>query len=300
MAKRVFITIFQHWKQLSSRMRSATRIFYNRVPKCASKFIITLLTVAQEVSSQRYKLYHSKKYNKFRLNNTEMNAFLTEIDAYDRTERPWVFDQHTYFVNFKEHNRTNPLYINVVRKPIDLLFSKYHFRRRRDFDPEKMSAKRHNMTYDDCVFSNQYECTARYAFRVGSVPYFCGQAEVCTKPSKEAVQVAKRNVNRYYGVVALMEDLMNGIALLEQTTPKLFKGMTAMAASMINRRINKRKKKAERPAKALAIMEERLQYDNELYAFLKQRYMLFKRYFQTESFVKQTLGSINQTVPGHS
>ena len=108
------------------------------------------------------------------------------------------------------------------------------------------------------------------------------------------------NVNKFYGVVALNEDMLNGIALLEQTTPRLFKGMTAVAASMINMRVNKRKKKVKRPAKALAIMEARLRYDHELYAFLKQRYMLFKRYFQTESFVKQTLGSINQTVPGHS
>ena len=79
--------------------------------------MITLLTVAQE-SLQRYKLCHSKKYNKFRLNSTEMNAFLTEIDSYDHTERPWVFDQHTYFVNFKEHNRTNPLYINGISESL--------------------------------------------------------------------------------------------------------------------------------------------------------------------------------------
>ena len=148
---------------------------------------------------------------------------------------------------------------------------------------------RHSMTFDECVYSYHWECSAEYAFRVGSVPYFCGQAEVCIKPSKEAVQLAKRNVNKYYGVVALTEDIMNGVALLEQTTPKLFRGLTSVAASMINTKVNTAPKSYDKPPKAMEIMEQRLELENDFYAFIKQRYELFKQHFQTERFLNERL-----------
>ena len=139
---------------------------------------------------------------------------------------------------------------------------------------------RHSMTFDECVYSYHWECSAEYAFRVGSVPYFCGQAEVCIKPSKEAVQLAKRNVNKYYGVVALTEDIMNGVALLEQTTPKLFRGLTSVAASMINiTNSNATKTFHRQQQNAMEMMDQRLALDNELYSFIKQRYEVFKDIF---------------------
>ena len=280
-----------------TRMQNATRIFYNRVPKCGSAFVLEVLKTMKN-SDKRFQSIHSTEYSLWRLRSeTAMRQLMNEFDKYDTGGGPWVFDRHLFFVDFTQYNRTNPLYINFVRKPIDGFFSQYHYIRELHPPPE-MALKRHSMTFEECVYSNHSECSMKTAFRI--VPFFCGHSEICVQPSRKALQLAMHNVNKFYGVVALNEDMLNGLALLEQTTPKLFKGLTTVAASMINRRINKRKKKVKRPTKALAIMEDRLHYDNELYAFLKQRYMLFKRYFQTESFVKQTLGSINQTVPGHS
>ena len=280
-------------------MRNATRIFYNRVPKCGSSFTIEALKLAQK-RYDRFHQIHSKIFIKHeRINEQKTFEFMTSIDELDSKGKPWVFDRHLHFIDFTKYNRVNPLYINIVRKPIDRFLSYYYFIRQADFI-YKMETPRRNMTFEECVYSNDSECSTEGAFQDGSIPYFCGQAEICTKPTREAVALAKKNVNRYFGVVALNEDLLNGLALCEQTTPDVFRGLTNIAASMINKKINKASTTHKRPPEAVRIMEERLALENEFYAFVKQRYLLFKEHFQTERFVQENVRLIKQatqTVP---
>ena len=247
---------------------------------------------AAQRSFKRYHQFRSALYGNFRLNATEMNQFLAEIDTFDRT-KPWVFDRHLHFVDFTSYNRTNPLYINVVRKPVDMFFSKYYYRRRRPLNATYFTKEKYKMTFEQCVYTNDTECLTEHAHEVGAMMYFCGQAEICTTPSKEALNLAKRNVNKHFGVVALIEDSLNGIALLEQTTPKLFRGLTSVAASMINTKVNTARKTYDKPPKAIKMMDQRLVLENEFYAFIKQRYELFKQYFQTERFVNETLAKLS-------
>ena len=140
------------------------------------------------------------------------------------------------------------------------------------------------MTFEQCVYSNHSECSLQNAFKTGAIPYFCGHAAVCRQPTIEAVVLAKKNVNRYFGVVALTEDIMNGLVLLEQTTPSMFEGLTRVTSHMANRRINSARGEIRRSQRAMEIMEKRLELENHFYAFVKQRYTLFKDYFQTENF----------------
>ncbi len=58
-------------------------------------------------------------------------------------------------------------------------------------------------------------------------PYFCGQAQECHVLGSEwALQKAKDNVDRWYPVVGVLEDLEDTIAVLEHKIPSYFKGFT--------------------------------------------------------------------------
>ena len=276
-----------NWTELTAKMRSARRIIYNRVPKCGSKFWLAVMTAAQR-AFKRFHQYRSGIYKTFRPNATEMSQLLAEIDRFNRS-KGWLFDRHLHFVDFTSYNRSNPLYINVVRKPVDRFLSKYYYRRRHPLNVTHLAKAKYNMTFEQCVHTNHTECSAENAYKIGSILYFCGQAEICKTPSNEALNLAKRNVNKYYGVVALTEDTLNGIALLEQTTPKLFRGLTSVAASMINTKVNTAPKSYDKPPKAMEIMEQRLELENDFYAFIKQRYELFKQHFQSERFLNERL-----------
>ena len=282
-----------NWTELTAKLRSARRIIYNRVPKCGSKFWLAVMTAAQR-SFKRHHQFRSGAYKIYRPNATEMMQLLTEVDTFDRTQ-PWLFDRHLHFVDFTSYNRTTPLYINVVRKPVDRFLSKYYYRRRRPLNGTRLTEAKYTMTFEQCVHTNNTECLTENAYKIGSVLYFCGQAEICITPSKEALSLAKRNVHKHFGVVALIEDTLNGVALLEQTTPTLFRGLTSVAASMINTKVNTAPKTYDKPPKAMEIMEQRLGLENDFYAFIKQRYELFKQYFATERFVNETLVRLTNT-----
>ena len=57
---------------------------------------------------------------------------------------------------------------------------------------------------------------------------------MCTEPSRAALEKAKYNVDKFYGVVGSTEDLLTSFALFEQTSPKFFKRMTIVAARYLD------------------------------------------------------------------
>ena len=63
--------------------------------------------------------------------------------------------------------------------------------------------------------------------------YFCGQHVYCMRhDSKQAVAEAKRNIEKYYNLVGLMERLEDTWKLLEKEYPDVyFKGFYAFAAA---------------------------------------------------------------------
>ena len=41
--------------------------------------------------------------------------------------QPSLYDRHVYFLDFRQFNRTQPVYINMVRDPVDRVVSRYYF-----------------------------------------------------------------------------------------------------------------------------------------------------------------------------
>ena len=77
--------------------------------------------------------------------------------------------------------------------------------------------------------------------------------------SREALELAKQNVETYYSDVEITDDLLGGLALLEQISPKMFHEDTASALVWSpTRPVNRARRKYDRPPEAMAIMEQRL------------------------------------------
>ena len=77
--------------------------------------------------------------------------------------------------------------------------------------------------------------------------------------SREALELAKQNVETYYSVVGITDDLLGGLALLEQISLKMFHKVNASALVWSpTKPVNRAHRKYDIPPKAMAIIEQRL------------------------------------------
>ena len=147
------------------------------------------------------------------------------------------------------------------------------------------------MTFNSCVLSNHMECQQRFSFQQGSVPYFCGQSDVCMTPCQAAVDKAIDNVNKHYGAIGLIEDFMHSIALFEQTMPQIFPNMTFIVSDLLveDKRKNAATHTFRKDPEVMKTMSKRMFYENQLYDFLKKRFHAFLDHFKTDEFVRARL-----------
>ena len=83
---------------------------------------------------------------------------------------PFSYAKHLNFLNFEEFNITNPIYINMVRHPIERVISWFYYVRQNvyllDYDSESNSTKlqkpmppiMYKYTFDECVERKMNEC----------------------------------------------------------------------------------------------------------------------------------------------
>lgn len=157
------------------------------------------------------------------------------------------YSEHTAFINFTDFNRSSPIYINMVRDPIERVISAYYFVRnpavyastlvKRPNTPRKHKDW-FELDFNDCVRKNYSEC----AYKANSIPenvahphwerlasMFCGNDQACMYfNNKEVAQRAKHNVESAYSVVGSWEDTNVTLSVLEAYIPKFFRAATAL------------------------------------------------------------------------
>uniref|UniRef100_A0A914YBM0 Sulfotransferase n=1 Tax=Panagrolaimus superbus TaxID=310955 RepID=A0A914YBM0_9BILA len=119
----------------------------------------------------------------------------------------------------------NPIYINLIREPLERLLSHYYFLRYGDNYRVglKRSKAGHNETFDECIEMGGKDCDMKQMWI--QIPYFCGTAAFCSEPGNEmALKQAKWNLVNRYLVVGLNERMEDLIAVLEKLLPNFFKG----------------------------------------------------------------------------
>ena len=219
---------------------------------------------------------------------------------------PWIYCGHLHFIDLQIYNYSmKPVYINVVRDPIDRLASFYYYRRDdkyfipRPFQTVFSSLKndsvaaRRKMSFNDCVMTKDIECHDwRFIFQV--IPFFCGQDPMCIHPSEEALEQAKINVQKHFAVVGYLERYQEFLETVEHLFPlyfrnalDIYKDMTANTAGVVQKTKNKNPISSETRQTLLRRKDIQLEYN--FYKFLTQRFNRQHRYLKQCIHIKTKL-----------
>ena len=123
-----FQSSFRRDASLSSDTEDDIVIFYNRVPKTGST---SFMGVIYDLCSTNkfYALHLNVSRNVHVMSLPDQMRFVHNMTTW-RQKLPAVYHGHLAYVDFERLGvRKRPLYINIVRKPLDRLVSYYYFLR---------------------------------------------------------------------------------------------------------------------------------------------------------------------------
>lgn len=247
-------------------------VLYNRVPKCGSSSVLQWMEERmKEVGADKcppkfvhstitkYRWLNSKDRGRFVKMWTSLlrSALVPTSTATARracsTFRPTLFDRHMFWLDFRgalENRATeydessSPIYINVIRDPVDRCLSRYRYEVRLGRMPD-ISMKecirtgscapllattavttvggadrgRHKLRHRDGESSRDLvveECS-NYMTR-----WFCGMSDRCQEATRESLDIAKRRIREEYLYVGIFEDLKRSLALIQRLLPEFF------------------------------------------------------------------------------
>ncbi|XP_072044503.1 uronyl 2-sulfotransferase-like [Amphiura filiformis] len=200
---------------------------------------------------------------------------------------PALFSEHIFYFPVEKSN--NPIYINMIRDPIEFLVSGYYFRQHGDrlAGPRNVerSKKRFgldmkmNETFDQCVLKERQACVSEGHLSM-LFHFFCGTHPKCSTDLKWSLNEAKRRVEEEYLIVGLLEDYESTLRLMEKLAPSLFKGIvTDYHSDVRKKRSEKYQTIFKKPlsAEVRAIVREKLDLAYQFYDFVKTKLELLKK-----------------------
>jgi len=250
-------------------------IVYNRIRKTGSTSFINVL----------YNLHHQNQFALTYVTVSSSNTRFTFIDQYKFARnitywysfKPALFHGHFPFINFRQLGMKPPLYINMIREPLERFVSQYYFVRYGSDIPDLPNTVRQHQgdstTFDECVKQKSSMCSPKKLWL--QIPYFCGSDVECWEPgNKQALRRAKANVMNNYFLVGTTDNMEKFIELLEYTLPSFFKDSTKLFSA--NGGVHIRKTKVKKP-----LLPETVQYfkndrvwkmENEFFLFVAKRF----------------------------
>ncbi|XP_055912370.1 heparan sulfate 2-O-sulfotransferase pipe isoform X5 [Eupeodes corollae] len=271
-------------------------ILFNRVPKVGSQSLMVLMNKLGKINNYIARRDSGKSHETIILDKHAQKEFAINITT--SITPPFAYSQHIAYVNFTKLQMPRPIYINLVRDPIERIISWHYYirapwyyedlkRKLGDKAPSMPDETFMNMDFDTCVKTGDIHCQFPQEEKTNlagdhrrQTLFFCGQNRKRCLPfnSKGALQRAKRTVEKEYAVVGTWEDTNITLAVLEAYIPKFFRhARTAYylghdILSKVNR--NKFKKSASMEVKEL--LQKNFTREIEFYEFCKQR--LYRQY----------------------
>nr|XP_023023191.1 heparin sulfate O-sulfotransferase-like [Leptinotarsa decemlineata] len=200
-------------------------ILYNRVPKTGST---SFIGVAYDFCKKnRFHVLHVNiTANSHTLTLDNQLKFVQNVTKWN-SMKPALYHGHFAFLDFSKFGAPKPLFINLIRKPLERFVSYYYFVRYGDnFRPYLVRKKHGNtVTFDECVAQDLPDCDPNNMWL--QIPFFCGHSANCWKPGNRwALNEAKKNLANSYFLVGVTEELDDFVQVLEQSLPRIFKGAT--------------------------------------------------------------------------
>jgi len=276
-------------------------IIYNRVPKTGST---SLMNVA-------YELFGQNNFRVVQLHVTQYKHTLTLADQIHFAENitswstiPTLYHGHfAYFDPKKVGVDVNPVFINLVRKPLDRLVSHYYFLRYGDdVLVNKVRAKEGDTTtFDECVEAGQVDCDPKKMWL--QIPFFCGTAPQCWDPGSEwALAQAKHNLVNNYAVVGVTEELDSFVQVLEHLFPTFFNGATQFLEQSGKAHIKKTRHKDEISEETTDKMKNNKiwKLENEFYKFALRNFHSVKTTTLEQMRMKKHFYNYEKVRPKHA
>ncbi|MCI4395824.1 hypothetical protein PGIGA_G00196470 [Pangasianodon gigas] len=258
-----------------------SQVIYNRVGKCGSRTVVLLLRILAE--KHQFNLVSSDIHNKTRLTKHEQVDLMRNIST---IPQPFLYTRHVHFLNFTRFRMEQPVYINIIRDPINRFLSNYFFRRFGDWRGEQNHLIRTPRMKDDeryldinvCILENLPECSNPRLFYI--VPYFCGQHPQCREPGEWALERAKQNVVENFLLVGILEELEDVLLLLERLLPHYFSDVLTIYHSPAFWKVGNLTgtvKKHMPTLEALQVLYRRMRYEYDFYNFVRDQFHLVKK-----------------------
>ncbi|XP_005919847.1 heparan sulfate 2-O-sulfotransferase 1 [Haplochromis burtoni] len=255
-----------------------TVIIYNRVPKTASTSFTNIA----------YDLCGKNRFHVLHINTTKNNPvmslqdqvrFVRNVTSW-REMKPGFYHGHVAYLDFSKHGvKGKPLYINVVRDPIERLVSYYYFLRfGDDYRPGLRRRKQGDKkTFDECVSSGGSDCAPEKLWL--QIPFFCGHYSECWNAgSRWALEQAKYNLVNEYLLVGVTEELEDFIMILEAALPRFFKGATDLYRTGKKSHLRKTTEKKPPTKETIAKLQQSniWKIENEFYEFALEQFQFVR------------------------
>ncbi|VVC93174.1 unnamed protein product, partial [Leptidea sinapis] len=265
-------------------------VIYNRVPKTGST---SFVGVAYDLCKRNhFKVLHINiTANMHVMSLSNQYKFAQNVTKW-REVKPALYHGHMAFLNFDRLGTySKPIFINLIRKPLDRLVSYYYFLRHGDNFRPHLVRKKHGdkMTFDECVEKGQPDCDPSNMWL--QVPFFCGHAAQCWKPgNKWALEQAKHNLVNHYLLVGVTEEMADFISVLEAVLPRLFKGASEHYLNSNKSHLRQTSSKLEPTQDTVKKIQQSdiWKMENELYEFAYEHFKFVKRKVLAKDGIGQT------------
>lgn len=275
-------------------------LIYNRVPKCGSTTMTTLIKnlVNFHPDTHKYKVINDVEANRknYLADDNMVKDFIKNVTDKTSSEKS-VYIRHVHFVDFTKAtsnsststNLLQPVYINIIRDPVEHWISNYYYLRngfqnsKKDSKVSKkwdhsniISEAERNLDIQSCIDFKISSCINIYS---DIIAFFCGNYSWCRKRDARALEMAKYNVRKNYVAVGLLEELDDTFKYFELSLPEYFNGLEwqykKSKAKLVTKSKTKHKKSESDDIKNY--LTERLQPEIEFYQYVKN--LMYQRLF---------------------
>ncbi|XP_013146891.1 PREDICTED: heparan sulfate 2-O-sulfotransferase pipe [Papilio polytes] len=281
------LSIPDPWELNNTARSEMELLFFNRVPKVGSQTFMELLRRLAIRNQFGFNRDAVQRVETIRLAPADQQVLVSVVSAHTP---PASYIKHVCYTNFTRFGYPSPIYVNVVRDPVERVISWYYYvrapwyyvERKRAFPdlplPDPAWLKK---DFETCVLSGDREC--RYVEGethegIGDhrrqTLFFCGHEPQCTPfNSREALQRAKRVVEQQYAVVGVLEDMNATLLAFERYIPRFFQGALNLYWEELNtfNRINRNAFKPPVSEAVKQIVRANFTREIEFYEFCKQR-----------------------------